>query len=107
MYCIPIAMTAPSSEDQAIRIICARNFHQALWLPETVHHSKLKVTFSTTTNFDNVSLPAILFFGPIFGTRYVSLDLDKLARDCGVRVICVDRYVRDDSLLKIIPIQFS
>jgi len=76
-------------------MICAKNFHQALWLPETTDHPKLKVTYSTTTNFDNVNLPAVLFVGPMFGTRWAALDYDKLARDCGVRMICVDRYVRE------------
>ncbi|TKA67243.1 hypothetical protein B0A49_12378 [Cryomyces minteri] len=84
-------MTSSSPKDQAIRAICTKHFHQALWLPGTANHSKLKVTYSTTTNFDNVSLPAILFIGPMFGTRWSSLHFDKLARDCGVRVICVDR----------------
>ncbi|RMZ90315.1 hypothetical protein DV736_g2464, partial [Chaetothyriales sp. CBS 134916] len=84
-------MTSISPEDQAIRIICMKHFHQSLWLPGTANHSKLKVTYSTTTNFDNVSIPAILFIGPMFGTRWNSLHFDKLARDCGVRVICVDR----------------
>ncbi|KAF2866832.1 hypothetical protein BDV95DRAFT_199452 [Massariosphaeria phaeospora] len=80
-----------SSEDRAIRMVCAKHFHQALWLPETTDHPKLKVTYSTTTNFDDVSLPVILFIGPMFGTRWYSLHFDKLARDCGARVICVDR----------------
>jgi hypothetical protein len=80
-----------SSEDRAIRVICTKGFHQALWLPETVHHPKLKVTFSTTTNFDNIDLPVILFVGPMFGTRYNSLHFDRLARDSSVRLICVDR----------------
>lgn len=87
-----------SLEDHAISIICKKHFHQALWLPGTANHSKLKVTYSTTTNFDNVSLPAILFIGPMFGTRWDALHFDKLARDCGVRVICVDRYAREGTL---------
>ncbi|KAF2147799.1 hypothetical protein K461DRAFT_248700, partial [Myriangium duriaei CBS 260.36] len=80
-----------SPEDRAIRAICTKNFHQALWLPETADHPKLKVTYSTTTNFDDVDLPAVLFIGPMFGTRWSSLHFDKLARDSGVRLICVDR----------------
>ncbi|KAM3079594.1 hypothetical protein ACMFMG_006009 [Clarireedia jacksonii] len=84
-------MPSPSSEDQAISIICAKNFHQALWLEGTATHPKLRVTYSTTTNFGNVGLPVILFIGPMFGTRWISLHFDKLAKDCGVRVICVDR----------------
>lgn len=79
------------AEDQAIRTVCGKNLHQALWLPESPYHPKLRVTYSTTTNFDDVKLPAILFIGPMFGTRWESLLFDKLARDSGVRVICVDR----------------
>ncbi|KAF1355375.1 hypothetical protein BDV97DRAFT_395740 [Delphinella strobiligena] len=85
-------MASSSPEDQAIRKICSKNFHQALWLPRTADHAELRVTYSTTTNFDNnVSLPVVLFIGPMFGTRYFALHLDKLAADCGVRMIIVDR----------------
>jgi hypothetical protein len=94
-YYIISKMPSFSSEDQAIRTVCAKHFHQALWLPGTAAHSKLRVTYSTTTNFDNVSLPVILFIGPMFGTRWLLLNFDKLAKDCGVRVICVDRYARN------------
>jgi hypothetical protein len=52
------------------------------------------VTYATTSNFDDVSLPAILFIGPLFNSRYLVLEIDKLARDCGVRVIIPERYVR-------------
>jgi hypothetical protein len=92
-YCNHSTMTSLSPEDEAIRIICADNFHQSLWLPETANHPKLKVTYSTTTNFDDLSLPVVLFVGPIFSTRWFSLHFDKLARECGLKVICVDRYV--------------
>lgn len=88
-------MASFSAEDQAIRMVCARDFHQSLWLPETAEHSKLRVTFATTTNFDDVSLPAILFIGPMFSTRWNALHFDSLARKCDVRVICVDRCARD------------
>jgi len=89
--CLP-AMMSLSPEDQAIRTTCTKQIHQALWLQETANHQRLKVTYSTTTNFDNVSLPAVLFIGPMFSTRWHALHFDKLARDCGVRLICVDRY---------------
>ncbi|KAK4985320.1 hypothetical protein LTR50_006040 [Elasticomyces elasticus] len=84
-------MASFSPEDQAIRKTCTKHFHQALWLAGTASYPKLKVTYSTTTNFDNVSLPAILFIGPMLGTRWYALHFDKLATDCGVRIICVDR----------------
>jgi len=85
-------MPSSLAEDQAIRAVCANHLHQVLWLPETADHPKLRVTYSTTTNFDNAGLATILFVGPMFGTRWESLLFDKLARDCRVRVICVDRY---------------
>lgn len=86
-------MATDKAEEEAIRLLCSKYFHQRLWLPATDEYPKLRVTFSTTTNFDNVALPPILFIGPMFGSRYMSLHFDKLARDCGVRAICVDRYV--------------
>lgn len=85
-------MTPISPEEQALPLLCSRHFHQVLWLPETESHSKLRVTYATTTNFDDASIPVVLFIGPMFGTRWLALHFDKLARDCGVRVICVDRY---------------
>ena len=100
-------MTSFSSEEEAIRTICTKHFHQALWLPETANHSKLRVTYSTTTNFDNISLPAVLFIGPMFGTRWMALHFDKLARDCGARAICVDRYASDDTLLRMTPAEHA
>jgi hypothetical protein len=89
------AMNETASADQAFRTVCDVSFHRTLWVPETPDHPKLKVTYATTTNFNNVNLPAVLFIGPMFSTRWVALHIDKLARDCGVRVICVDRYGAD------------
>ncbi|KAK6379877.1 hypothetical protein LTS17_005951 [Exophiala oligosperma] len=80
-----------SSEDQAIGLICKKCFHRALWLPQTANHPRLRVTYSTTTNFDNVSLPVIFFIPPMFGCRWNALHFNKLANDSGVRVIFVDR----------------
>ena len=80
-----------SPTDQAVRTLCSKYFHRALWLPETAEHPKLRVTYSTTTNFDDASLPVILFIGPMFGSRWNAVDSDKLARDCGVCLICTDR----------------
>lgn len=82
-----------SPENQAIRTVCGRNFHQTLWLPETATHQKLRVTYATTTNFDNVSLPVILYISQMYATRWGAVFCDRRARRYGVRVICVDRYV--------------
>ncbi|KAK6434817.1 hypothetical protein LTR95_009000 [Oleoguttula sp. CCFEE 5521] len=80
-----------SPQDAAIRLLCRRGLHQLLWLPETSQHPKLRVTFSTTSNFEDDSLPAILHVGPMFGTRYGTVEFDALTKECGVRMICVDR----------------
>ncbi|PSK46024.1 hypothetical protein B9Z65_4992 [Elsinoe australis] len=80
-----------SSQDQAIAIVSTGCFHKALWIPHTPDHPQLRVTYATTTNFDSVSLPVILFISPMFGLRWSALHFDKLARECGVRIICVDR----------------
>ncbi|KIW16904.1 hypothetical protein PV08_04094 [Exophiala spinifera] len=86
-------MVSSGDEDQAIGLICKNCFHQSLWLPQTAEHPRLRVTYSTTTNFDNVSLslPVILFIGPMFGSRWDALHFNKLANDSGVRAIFVDR----------------
>ena len=82
-----------SSIKDAIEAVCAGHFHQCLWIPETPEHGKLRITFSTTSNFEDMSLPTILFCAPLFGSRWASLEVDCLARSMGVRVINVDRYV--------------
>lgn len=83
--------SAASPTDQAIQLLCAKNFHQSLWLPATSSHPSLRVTFATSSNFANVNLPVVLFCGPMFGTRWLAVDCDHLATRKGVRLICVDR----------------
>ncbi|KAF2160171.1 hypothetical protein M409DRAFT_29466 [Zasmidium cellare ATCC 36951] len=78
-------------QTEVIRKIAPRNFHQHLWLPQTPSHEKLRVTFATTSNFDDQSLPASLFVGPMFGSRYLAVLFDKLAQETGMRAIAVDR----------------
>jgi len=85
--------SASSTRDRALETLSAGHLHQSLWLPQTTEHPRLRVTYATTSNFDDVSLPAILFIGPLFNSRYLVLEIDKLARDCGVRVIIPERYV--------------
>jgi hypothetical protein len=80
------------ARDNALARVSAAHLHQCLWLPETQDHPRLRVTFGTTSNFDDESLPAILFIPPMFGSRWFVLETDKLARDSGVRVVFPDRY---------------
>lgn len=89
--------------DKAISILCAKHLHQSLWLPATPDHPRLRVTFGTTSNFDNTALPAVLFIGPMFGGRWTTLEFDKLAAECGVRMICPDRYGLCKRLLVVPP----
>jgi len=78
--------------DEAVKLVCARDIHQTLWLAQTPAHDRLRVSYSTTSNFSDSALPAILFCVPMFGSRYYTVDIDHLAVSSGVRVICVDRY---------------
>jgi len=81
-----------SARDNALARVSAGHLHHCLWLPETQDHPRLRVTFATTSNFDDERLPAILFIPPMFGSRWLVLEADKLARDSGVRVAIPDRY---------------
>jgi hypothetical protein len=81
-----------SPRDKALKTLSAGHFHQCLWLPPTTDHPRLRVTYATTSNFHDETLLAILFIGPLFNSRYLTLEIDKLARDCGVRVIVPERY---------------
>lgn len=84
---------ADSPIDEAIKYICANHFHRVLWLPPTAVHDKLRVTYSTTSNFTDESLPVALFCAPMFGSRWDSIFVDHLASTVGLRAICVDRSV--------------
>jgi len=81
-----------SARDNALARVSARHVHQCLWLPETQEHPRLRVTYATTSNFEDASLPAVLFIPPMFGSRWFALEMDKLARDTGVRVVFPERY---------------
>jgi hypothetical protein len=83
----------------ATKLLSTRHLHQSLWIPETEHHARLRVTFATTSNFalghdgdvSAAALPAMLFAGPMFGTRYMAVQMDRLSREHGVRGIFIDR----------------
>lgn len=91
-----MAASNPSSKtaaDEAIETVCARHLHQCLWLPESQSHGKLRITYSTTSNFHDTTLPTLLFCPPMFGSRWLAVDFDHTAKSQGVRIICPDRYV--------------
>ncbi|EMC94408.1 hypothetical protein BAUCODRAFT_35628 [Baudoinia panamericana UAMH 10762] len=77
--------------NEAIRILCADHLHQCMWLSATPEHERLRITYATTSNFADSTLPVILYCGPMFGSRYGCLDINRLANEIGVRIICVDR----------------
>ena len=79
------------AEEEALQFISKRNFHQTLLLPATDSHERLRVTYAITSNFDDNELPAILYFGPLFPSRYHAVGFDHIASVTGVRMICVDR----------------
>jgi hypothetical protein len=81
----------PATEE-AVTILCKKHLHQCFWLPENESHGRLRITYSTTSNFTDTALPVILFLGPMFGSRYLNNEFNQLAISTGVRVICVDRY---------------
>ncbi|USW47684.1 Putative alpha/Beta hydrolase [Septoria linicola] len=82
---------ADQAKDRAIQLFAQSSFHQCFHVSATEKHDRLRVTFATTTNFDQTELPVVLFVGPMFGNRYFCLSFDKVARENGVRVICIDR----------------
>lgn len=86
--------TTAAATAEAIQTLCAKHLHQCFWLPanERLNHGKLRVTYSTTSNFEDQSLPVALFHHPMFGGRYTLLAFDRLAREKGVRIIAPDRY---------------
>jgi len=93
--------TSASARDNALARVSAGHLHQCLWLPETQDHPRLRVTFATTSNFDDETLPVILFIPPMFGSRWIVLEMDKLARDSGVRVVFPERYCSCTALVTV------
>ncbi|KAF2721890.1 hypothetical protein K431DRAFT_320132 [Polychaeton citri CBS 116435] len=83
--------TQSAATVEALKILCNRDLHRCLRVPATEKHGRLRVTYSTTSNIRDASLPAILFPGPMSGMRLVVLEVEKLARDKGIRVIWIDR----------------
>lgn len=81
----PTAESTQNVFSEATRRLAQRHLHQSFW------HESLRVTFATTSNFDQNDLPVVLFAGPMFGNRYHLLTFDKLARTTGVRAIYPDR----------------
>lgn len=80
-----------SAMERATEMLCASHLHRSIWLPATEQHERLRVTYSLTRNFSDAQVPAVLFCGPLFGSRYINIMFDNLAKAAGVRVICVDR----------------
>lgn len=99
-------MTRQSSEtslaatNEALEILCAKHLHQCFWIPanDQLGHGRLRVTYSTTSNFEDETLPVVLFFHPMFGGRYSVAAFDHLAREKGVRVVAPDRSVESVSV---------
>lgn len=79
------------AERNAIERLAQRCFHQCLWLPETVKHSRLRVTFATSSNFDDESLPVLLWVPPQFCSRYHISEMDNFAVKYEVRLVGADR----------------
>ena len=87
-------MLAAQSSDEASTFCSHRCFHQALWLPATAHHTRLRVTFATTRNFEasNASeLPTVLLCLPMGASRLLVYDLDHIAQEAGVKLLLIDR----------------
>lgn len=78
--------------DKATTFCSNINFHRSLHLPATSTHERLRVTYATTTNFENAELPVVLFCHPMGAARYLIFGFEEVAKREGVRVVIVDRY---------------
>lgn len=60
------SLAASNTTEQAMEILCAKHFHQCFWIPasEASGNVRLRVTYATSSNFDDESLPVALFFHP-------------------------------------------
>lgn len=93
---MPTAVVSQPAHNQAIEYCCDVRFHRSFVLPSTAAHGPLRVTYSVAglDGPEHGNVPTIVFINGMFGGRYGALDMDYLARQKGVRVVFVDRYVR-------------
>jgi hypothetical protein len=89
--------TTPPSEasplDLATTFCSNIYFHQRIHLPASSEHEQLRVTFATTTNFDDPELPVVLFCHPMGAARYLIYMFEEVAKKEGIRVLIIDRYI--------------
>lgn len=90
---IPLTSSRSSPLDNAITFCSNIYYHRSLHIPASSSHGKLRVTYATTTNFENAELPVVLFCHPMGAARYLIFGFEEAARREGVRVVIVDRYV--------------
>ncbi|THY13804.1 hypothetical protein D6D01_08267 [Aureobasidium pullulans] len=88
--------TATSAKDDAIAFASQKCFHQSITIAPTSAHQKLRVSFATTSNFDDDGedrngLETILFCGGMGASRLLLYRVDALAKKEGVRVMFIDR----------------
>ena len=65
----PEAAQPISARDHAIQLLAPWHLHRCLWLPQNESHDTLRVTFAVTSNFEDESLPAVLYIGPVSSAR--------------------------------------
>lgn len=90
---MPLCIAKWRAEIQAHEIIAARKFHQVFTVLATDKRGPLKVTSGIAGLPDGEDVLSILFFGGMYGVRWLALFMDWLAEKEGVRVIFVDRLV--------------
>lgn len=91
---MPKMSTTTSAKDDAIAFASQKCFHRSTTIGPTSAHQKLRVSFGTTSGFDDDGkndLETILFCGGMGASRLLLYRFDALAKKEGVRVIFIDR----------------
>ncbi|THV98063.1 hypothetical protein D6D26_06481, partial [Aureobasidium pullulans] len=86
---MPKMSTTTSAKDDAIAFASQKCFHQSITIGPTSAHQKLRVSFATTSGFDDEGkngLETILFCGGMGASRLLLYRFDALAKKEGVRV---------------------
>ncbi|THZ60110.1 hypothetical protein D6C85_09871 [Aureobasidium pullulans] len=86
--------TTTSAKDDAITFASQKCFHRSITIGPTSAHQKLRVSFATTSGFDDDGKngpETILFCGGMGASRLLLYRFDALAKKEGVRVIFIDR----------------
>jgi hypothetical protein len=94
-------MPSKTLDIKAIELILRIKYHGLFTIPATGKHGPLKISYSLAGTRDGTNVSTILFCGGMFGTRWQATFHDWIAQKHKVRVLYIDRSVREFFLTQV------